>query len=90
MSHPCFLFCTGEVKKTTFILQASDLQDSDGSTIQYVSLVAKSTNGRLIFEKEKVILLSRQSGYIFIQTDKPVYTPNQEGKKDTDYSKTCI
>ncbi|XP_063409247.1 venom factor-like [Mytilus trossulus] len=69
---------SGEVKSTTFILQASDLQDSDGNTIQYVSLVAKSTNGRLIFEKEKVILLSRQSGYIFIQTDKPVYTPNQE------------
>lgn len=29
---------------------------------------------------EKVVLVSFQSGYIFIQTDKTLYTPNSKGE----------
>lgn len=33
--------------------------------------------GRLL---EKVVLVSFQSGYIFIQTDKTIYTPNSKSE----------
>ncbi|XP_052459370.1 complement C3 isoform X2 [Carassius gibelio] len=39
---------------------------------QYVYLQAQFPTVTL----EKVVLLSFQSGYIFVQTDKPIYTPN--------------
>lgn len=45
---------------------------------QYVYVQAQFP-GRLL---EKVVLVSFQSGYIFIQTDKTLYTPNSKG----DYS----
>lgn len=46
----------------------------------YVKLVAESNE---VFEKKKVvyILLSTRRGYIFIQTDKTIYNPGQQGKK---------
>ena len=50
---------------------------SDGK--QYVYLVAKSSSPQLTFMKEAVILVQKHSGYVFLQTDKPVYTPNQNG-----------
>ncbi|XP_059813779.1 complement C3-like [Hypanus sabinus] len=40
---------------------------------QYVSLEATSNRFRL----QRVILMTRQTGHIFIQTDKPIYTPSQ-------------
>ena len=32
------------------------------------------------FEETKEVLLSYEEGFLFIQTDKPVYTPNQRGE----------
>ncbi|XP_076142218.1 complement C3-like isoform X1 [Alosa pseudoharengus] len=46
--------------------------DDDESLNQYVYLQAKFT-GHLV---EKVVLVSFQSGYIFVQTDKTIYTPS--------------
>lgn len=44
----------------------------------YVMLVAESSS---FTEREKTrILLSKRRGSIFIQTDQPVYKPNQKGK----------
>lgn len=43
---------------------------------QNVYLLAQFPN-RLL---EKVVLVSFQSGYIFIQTDKTLYTPNSKGE----------
>ncbi|KAE8300822.1 Complement C3 Complement C3 beta chain Complement C3 alpha chain [Larimichthys crocea] len=47
----------------------------DPNIKQYVYLQAQFP-GRLL---EKIVLVSFQSGYIFIQTDKTLYTPNSNG-----------
>ncbi|XP_041091594.1 complement C3-like [Polyodon spathula] len=43
----------------------------ESRTNQFVYLVAKSN----LFVLEKVIVVSFHSGYVFVQTDKPIYTP---------------
>lgn len=48
----------------------------DPNVKQYVYLQAQFPD-RLL---EKVVLVSFQSGYIFIQTDKTLYTPNTKGE----------
>ena len=48
---------------------------------QFVYLVAKSDNAHFSFHKEAKILLSYKDGMVLIQTDKPIYTPRQSGKK---------
>lgn len=48
----------------------------DPTAKQYVYVQAQF-EGRLL---EKVVLVSFQSGYIFIQTDKTLYTPNSKGE----------
>ncbi|XDV16039.1 hypothetical protein PO909_015921 [Leuciscus waleckii] len=42
---------------------------------QYVYLQAQFPSNTL----EKVVMVSFQSGYIFVQTDKPIYTPDSTG-----------
>ncbi|XP_035993188.1 complement C3 isoform X2 [Fundulus heteroclitus] len=54
------------------IVIPTDRLVNDRNVKQYVTLQAQFP-GHLL---EKVVLVSFQSGYIFIQTDKPIYTPS--------------
>uniref|UniRef100_A0A8C9YNS1 Complement C3-like n=1 Tax=Sander lucioperca TaxID=283035 RepID=A0A8C9YNS1_SANLU len=56
----------------------------DPTMKQYVYLQAQFPDYLL----EKVVLVSFQSGYIFIQTDKTLYTPNSRGEFNTELSIT--
>ncbi|XP_022103653.1 complement C3-like [Acanthaster planci] len=44
---------------------------------EFVTLVASSSSPLLTFQNQQVILMSYQASFVFIQTDKPLYTPNQ-------------
>uniref|UniRef100_A0A672IPF2 Complement component c3a, duplicate 5 n=1 Tax=Salarias fasciatus TaxID=181472 RepID=A0A672IPF2_SALFA len=59
-------------------------QVKDPNEKQYVYLQAQFDD-RLL---EKVVLVSFQSGYIFIQTDKTLYTPNSKGKSEIFFPQT--
>ena len=68
-----------------------DLPDTNSVDKQYVYLVAKSDDGHFQFHKEAKILLSYKDGMVFIQTDKPIYTPRQSGKKlASHHSDLCV
>lgn len=64
-------------------VEPENLPDTNSVDKQYVYLVAKSDDGHFQFQKEAKILLSYRDGMVFIQTDKPVYTPRQSGKNST-------
>ncbi|KAL9988942.1 hypothetical protein ACROYT_G003438 [Oculina patagonica] len=75
----------GVVKKgsnifLTVMVEPKDLPDTNSVDKQYVYLVAKSDDGHFQFQKEAKILLSYRDGMVFIQTDKPIYTPRQSVK----------
>ncbi|KAG8573861.1 hypothetical protein GDO81_008888 [Engystomops pustulosus] len=58
---------------TTIQIKSEDLLTQAKKTY-YVSVQVISTNCKL----EKVLLMSFHSGYIFIQTDKTIYTPGSQ------------
>ncbi|XP_072015058.1 complement C3-like [Amphiura filiformis] len=61
-------------------IDPSDVPAVDHGVKQYVYLVAKSESEVFEFEEETVILMSYKAGYVFIQTDKPIYTPDHDVK----------
>ncbi|XP_067056513.1 complement C3-like [Acropora muricata] len=61
-------------------VEPEDLPDPTSVDKQFVYLVAKSDDNHFRFQKEARIMLSYKNGMVFIQTDKPVYTPNQSVK----------
>ncbi|CAM1300318.1 c3 (predicted), partial [Pycnogonum litorale] len=66
---------------TTVRVNPSDIPDvivNDPRAKIYVYLVAICKSRQLSFTKEALILVSPHNGYVFIQTDKPIYTPLQE------------
>lgn len=73
----CLLILIRDPKHSTYWFQIPPGDFSkDPNAKQYVYLQAQFPD-RLL---EKVVLVSFQSGYIFIQTDKTLYTPNSNGK----------
>ncbi len=48
--------------------------------LQHVYLRASSQSAVLSFDESTQVLLSYKAGFTFLQTDKPIYTPNQKGK----------
>ena len=66
-------------------MEPKDLPDINSVDKQYVHLVAKSDDAHFQFQREAKILLSCRDGMVFIQMDKPVYTPRQSGKNSTPY-----
>lgn len=64
-------------------MKPEDLLDTHTVYKQHVYLVAKSDDGHFQFIKEAKILVSYRDGMVFIQTDKPIYTPRQSGKNST-------
>lgn len=61
-------------------VKPEDLPDPTSVDKQFVYLIAKSDDNHFRFQKEARIMLSYKNGMVFIQTDKPVYTPNQSVK----------
>ncbi|XP_014346298.1 complement C5 [Latimeria chalumnae] len=59
----------------TLTIQPKDLPRKDSSKV-YVYLEASSPG----FTKEEKVLVSYQNGFLFIQLDKPIYTPDQSVK----------
>ncbi|XP_018421190.1 PREDICTED: A.superbus venom factor 1-like [Nanorana parkeri] len=60
----------GFLGTSKFLVPSTNL-DKDPEKKQFVYVIVRSAPCNL----EKVVLVSYQSGYIFIQTDKPLYTP---------------
>ncbi|KAJ6654542.1 hypothetical protein lerEdw1_006849 [Lerista edwardsae] len=58
------------MRTTLYQILAKDIK-KDSKQNQYVTIRAQSSR----FQLEKVVLVSVHSGYIFIQTDKTIYTP---------------
>ena len=65
--------------------EASLLKSSDKGAPPYLMLVC-DFGGQRKRELARV-LVSKHKGYIFIQTDQPIYNPNQKGKMVQQYEK---
>ncbi|XP_013420336.1 venom factor isoform X1 [Lingula anatina] len=73
------MFRDGIPGELTIKVNSNDLPMSTAPK-RYVYLVAKSESPSIQFQKEIPVLVSPRTGYVFIQTDKPIYTPKQEVK----------
>ncbi|XP_077326609.1 venom factor-like [Lithobates pipiens] len=63
----------GFLGTSKFLVPSTNL-DKDPEKKQFVYVIVRSGPCNL----EKVVLVSYQSGYIFVQTDKPIYTPGSQ------------
>ncbi|XP_071948264.1 complement C3-like [Antedon mediterranea] len=68
----------GEPKVMTFIVNVADLPSDE--EIPTLTLRAFSDDNRLSFDKSAIVLVTTKNQVVFIQTDKPIYTPDQEVK----------
>lgn len=74
-----YLFVIGQPELFKVHINPSDFPPNfltSPSPEKFVTLTVHSNK----FHKEVRIPISNQAGYVFIQTDKPIYTPKQLGK----------
>ncbi|XP_071802059.1 complement C3-like isoform X1 [Asterias amurensis] len=63
--------------RATMRIDRSELPVLQSTGHEFITLVVQSDSPILSFQDSKPILLSMKSGFVFIQTDKPLYTPSQ-------------
>ncbi|XP_038046850.1 complement C3-like isoform X2 [Patiria miniata] len=66
-----------ESQEARLRIRRDQLPQLQTSGQQFVTLVASANTAQLSIDDRRVILLSYQAGFVFIQTDKPLYTPKQ-------------
>ena len=75
-SHTCWI--AGQPTLAKVRVTRADLLWGTASE-EYVSLVAKCTVGGQTVQKKTLVYVSMWSHSVFLQTDKPIYTPRQTG-----------
>ncbi|XP_022108952.1 complement C3-like [Acanthaster planci] len=68
----------GAPQEVTLQIRRDQLPQEDTSKQQFITLFATANTAQLQINDRRTILLSYQSGFVFIQTDKPLYTPSQK------------
>ena len=70
-----------EPKTITVRVNSDEVPENHGNPEdpQYVYLHASCQDAALSFDEGTPILLSYKAGCVFVQTDKPIYTPRQSG-----------
>jgi len=71
------LFIFIQLNQRDFPLDTTD--DDDMATNRYVYLIAKTNDSDVFIDKEVKVLVSFVDGVVLLQTDKPIYTPQERG-----------
>ncbi|ESO83809.1 hypothetical protein LOTGIDRAFT_132948, partial [Lottia gigantea] len=76
-SHRQITVRNDEITNVTVKLSVEDAMSLE-ATAHYIYLVAESSSPNTPFKQTTKLLLDYHPGYIFIQSDKPIYTPGQK------------